>query len=150
MKAALLDGNVLIALQWPAHEHHDAAHRWFRKMAGRGWATCPLTELAFVRIISNPAFSADALAPAAALSLLDANLGHPSHVFWADDLPVRLQIFDDLGQLDGHRQLTDLYLLALAKAHKGVLATFDAGLKRVSSGRLSNLVECIPLSSRQD
>jgi toxin-antitoxin system PIN domain toxin len=143
VKAALLDVNVLIALLWPAHEHHAAAHGWFRKIEGRSWATCPLTELAFIRIVSNPAFSSDALSPAAALSLLDNNLEHPSHVFWPDDLPVRLSLFDDLRQMEGHRQVTDLYLLALAKSHKGALVTFDAGLIQLASGRLRNLVECI-------
>ena len=60
VKAALLDLNILTALLWPAHEHHNAAHRWFAGGADASWATCALTQLGFVRIVSNPAFSRDA------------------------------------------------------------------------------------------
>ena len=144
MKAVLLDVNVLIALLWPAHEHHAAAHRWFGKANGRRWVTCPLTELAFVRIISNPAFSSDALTPADALFLLEQNLEHSLHVFWPDDLPVRLSLFGGLGQLRGHRQVMDAYLLALAVAHKGMLATFDKSLRDVGSRVLKDIVEFVP------
>ena len=74
----LLDANVLIALAWPAHVSHSIAHKWFDKHAHRVWATCPLTECAFVRAISNPAFSLDALTPQSAIELLTANLKHPT------------------------------------------------------------------------
>ena len=82
MKTALLDVNVLTALLWPAHEHHDAAHRWFSARADAAWATCSLTQLGFVRLVSNPAFSRDALSPAGAVALLAANLSHATHEFW--------------------------------------------------------------------
>ena len=69
MTAFLLDVNVLIALLWPAHEFHTVVHRWFTRSARHGWATCPLTEAAFVRIVSNPAFSPDAVTPGEATRL---------------------------------------------------------------------------------
>ena len=144
MKPVLLDVNPLIALLWPAHEHHEPAHRWFNRVSGRRWATCPLTELAFVRIVSDPAFSSDALTPMDALLLLDQNLEHCSHVFWPDDLPVRPSVFKEIGQVEGHRQVTDGYLLALAAMHRGVLATFDRGLGHTGSGGLKNMVELVP------
>jgi len=50
MPVHLLDVNVLIALGWPNHKHHASAHRWFSSIAAGGWATCPLTQCAFVRI----------------------------------------------------------------------------------------------------
>jgi predicted nucleic acid-binding protein len=53
---ALLDVNLLIALFDPAHVHHEAAHGWFARNGKDCWATCPLTENAFVRILSNPAY----------------------------------------------------------------------------------------------
>jgi toxin-antitoxin system PIN domain toxin len=121
----LLDANVLIALAWPAHTAHDRAQRWFAKNAHHGWATCPLTELAFVRVISNPAFSQDALTPREALGLLGANVKHPSHRFWPDALPVPDAIKDVQQKLIGHQQLTDAYLLGLAAHHKARLATLD-------------------------
>jgi toxin-antitoxin system PIN domain toxin len=124
----LLDANVLIALVWPAHTAHDRVQRWFGKNAHHGWASCPLTELAFVRVISNPAFSADALAPREALGLLSANLKHPSHRFWPDAVPLLDAIHDLQPKLVGHQQLTDAYLLGLAIHHKAKLATLDNGV----------------------
>lgn len=44
----LLDVNVLIALSDPMHIHHESAHHWFAKDGRKAWATCPLTENAFV------------------------------------------------------------------------------------------------------
>jgi toxin-antitoxin system PIN domain toxin len=128
VSVALLDVNVLIALLWSAHEHHDAAHRWFAARKG-GWATCPLTEMAFVRIVSNPSFSNDALSPAEALTLLARNLAHPSHEFWPDDLSLIEALGGSVPRLQGHRQLTDAYLLGLSSHRKGALASFDSGLR---------------------
>ncbi len=53
---ALFDANALIALLWPAHEHHMTMRKWFRQPAASGWATTALTQGAFVRIVSQPAF----------------------------------------------------------------------------------------------
>jgi hypothetical protein len=144
VKTVLLDANVLIALLWPAHQHHDAAHWWFGSTKGRRWATCPLTELAFVRIVSNPAFSSDALNPADALTLLEQNLTHPFHVFWPDSLPVRSAIVRQMRRVESHRQVTDGYLVALATTHRGMLATFDAGLKKMTSEGSRDIVELVP------
>lgn len=144
MKAALLDINVLTALLWPAHEHHDAAHRWFSGGAGGRWATCPLTQLGFVRIVSNPAFSRDALALAHAVALLAANLVHSSHEFWTDSVQVPPAIKAIEARLQGHNQLTDAYLLALAHRRKGVLATFDRGLRTLAGDAASALIELVP------
>src|SRR5262249_55806780 len=68
MTVFLLDANALIALAWPAHEAHLRVQQWFARSAKEGWATCPLTQAAFVRIISNPAFSPDAVTPREALN----------------------------------------------------------------------------------
>ncbi len=144
MKPALLDASVLIALLWPAHEHHEAAHHWFGAGRSRRWATCPLTQLAFVRIVSNPAFSPEAPAPAEALVLLQRNLARPAHVFWPDDLELGAALGRASARLQGHRQLTDAYLLALAAQRKGVLATFDAGLRTVAAGGLAGALELVP------
>ena len=61
MSVFLLDANVLIALGWPEHEFHEAVLSWFSRNCRNGWATCPFTQAAFVRILSNPAFSPRAL-----------------------------------------------------------------------------------------
>jgi len=146
VSAALLDLNVLAALFWPAHEHNEAAHEWFRARAGARWATCPLTQLGFVRLTSNPAFSRDALSPASALALLASNLRHPLHEFWDESLQVPSAIEGIERSLQGYRQLTDAYLLALAHHRQGVLATFDRGLRDLAGEALREAVEVIPSS----
>jgi uncharacterized protein len=125
MTAYLLDVNVLIALGWKGHPDHGRAQSWFARNNKAGWATCPFTQAAFVRIVSNPAFSADAVLPVEAVSLLNANLNHPTHQFWADNISLRDAVRQFEERLAGHQQITDAYLLGLAIHKKGILATLD-------------------------
>src|SRR5207302_7796876 len=125
----LLDADVLIALAWPEHEFHEKAGRWFARHCRNGWATCPFTQSAFVRILSNPAFSADALTPANALRVLESNLDSPTHQFWPDSISVPEALKDVEGRLTGHRRTNDAYLLGLAIHHRGKLATLDKGIR---------------------
>jgi uncharacterized protein len=147
VKPALLDVNVLTALLWPGHDHHDAAHRWFAKdaRAPRVWATCPITQLGFVRVASNPAFSADALTPSQALAVLADNLRHPAHRYWGAGPPVPAALARAAAHLQGYRQVTDAYLVALARQQRGVVATFDKGLGDLSRRDGAGLVELVPL-----
>jgi len=125
VKAYLLDTNVLIALLWPSHAQHDGAVRWFSRHRAKRWATCALTEAGFVRIVSNPAFSRDAVTPREASSLLAANTAAGDHVFWPDVLPFAAAAACAGPRLVGHQQVTDAYLLGLALKQGGVLATLD-------------------------
>lgn len=124
----LLDVNVLIALAWPLHVHHVVAHNWFENVGQKSWATCPLTQLAFVRISSNAKIISAAVSPRAAIKALSEIIALPGHTFWPDDLPVNDLASFTSNALVGHRQVTDAYLIELAKCHKGKLATLDAGL----------------------
>jgi toxin-antitoxin system PIN domain toxin len=144
VKAALLDINILTALLWPTHEHHDVAHRWFAGRAPAPWATCSLTHLGFVRIVSNPAFSRDALSPLEALALLGENLAHPAHEFWTNGVQLPPAVKSMEPRLQGCKQLTDAYLLALAHRRKGVLATFDRGLRTLAGDEFSGSLEVLP------
>ncbi len=144
MKTALLDLNILTALLWPAHEHHEVAHRWFADRENARWATCALTQLGFVRIISNPAFSRDALSTSAAVALLAENITHPAHEFWTENLQIPQASKGMEPGLHGHRQLTDAFLLALAGRRKGVLATFDRGLSALAGEKFASGLEIVP------
>jgi toxin-antitoxin system PIN domain toxin len=144
VKTALLDLNILTALLWPAQEHHEIAHRWFGSRAKARWATCSLTQLGFVRIVSNPAFSRDALAPPSAVDLLAANLSHAAHEFWMETLELPAAIKGMEPGVQGYRQVTDAYLLALASHRKGVLATFDRGLRSLAGGAFDSALEIVP------
>ena len=125
MKGYLLDTNVLIALLWPSHAHHEQAAKWFARHRTKGWATCPLTEAGFVRIVSNAAFSRDAVTPREAVGVLAANTAAKDHAFWPDELPLAEAIAFAGARLVGHQQVTDAYLLGLALHRGGMLATLD-------------------------
>ncbi len=143
MKPFLLDTNVLIALAWPNHVHHAPALEWFGRNASGAFRTCPITQTGFVRISSNPSFTASAATPGEALDLLGRITRLPGHAFWPDDLAVA-EVLSNQPLLGSHRQVTDAYLLALAAAHDGVLASLDrgiAGLARQCPQRLA-LIDC--------
>jgi uncharacterized protein len=131
----LFDVNLLIALMWPAHEDHDRAQLWFANNAQHGWATCPFTQAAFVRILANPAFSPDAVSPIEAAALLASNLKHQNHRFWADEITLTQAIEPFSNRLTGHRQVTDAYLLGLAIHKKGKLATMDQSVAALLAPR---------------
>ncbi|MEO8383886.1 MAG: TA system VapC family ribonuclease toxin [Betaproteobacteria bacterium] len=124
----LLDVNVLIALAWPVHVHHTIAHEWFEAQGHHSWSTCPLTQLAFVRISSNSRIVSGAVSPRAAVRALVEILGLPGHIFWPDNLQIGNLASFSSTTFVGHRQVTDAYLIELAKHHHGKLATLDAGL----------------------
>jgi toxin-antitoxin system PIN domain toxin len=126
----LLDANVLIALAWPEHSAHEQAGRWFGRNARSGWATCPITQSALVRVLSNPTFSERALTPSGALQVLIRNVEVPEHRFWSDSIEVRDALEQMPAALTGHRQITDAYLVALAIRHKGKLATLDRRIQQ--------------------
>jgi uncharacterized protein len=134
VSVGLLDVNVLIALAWPSHVHHGLAHAWFARRASDGWATCPLTQLGFVRISSNPKIIAEAVPPQQALKVLGQIVGHKHHVFWPDDLSVRERDIP-VAHILGHRQLTDAYLLGLAIRRQGRLVTLDESLSSLLPAR---------------
>jgi uncharacterized protein len=124
----LLDVNVLVALLWPAHESNQRALRWFHRLGRKSWATCGITQAGFVRIISNPAFTRDALSPQQAIELLETNAGHPAHRFWKDESGFLSLVAPFAVRILGHRQVTDAFLLGLALRNKGKVATLDRAM----------------------
>ncbi len=138
MSVSLLDVNILIALAWPSHIHHIQAHTWFAKNASSGWATCHITQCAFVRISSNPKIIPDAVSPREVLELLGQIISQKHHTFWPDDIPLLGKYIPDK-LLVGHRQITDAYLLGLAIKNKGKLVTFDKGISSLIPSRSPHL-----------
>lgn len=144
MSATLLDINVLMALAWDTHPQFKAAERWFVSQRGR-WASCPLTQLGFVRLSANPKIVSHAGNPRLANEALDKLLAAPRHEFWPDSLDLADE--PRYAKLQGHNQFTDAYLLALAQRHKGRLATFDqavASLAREFLGSDAHVVILAP------
>jgi toxin-antitoxin system PIN domain toxin len=124
---ALLDVNVLIALFDEYHVHHEPAHDWFADHQGQPWTTCPLTENAFIRILSDPGQGASFSVAKLAEHLLRF-CRDPQHEFWPDAISILDDAVFNVPLLRGHRQLTDVYLLGLAVKHGGRLVTFDQSI----------------------
>ena len=122
---ALLDVNLLVALFDPDHIHHDLAHDWFEDHHQYGWATCPITENGFVRVLSNPAYGATVTRPAAIVERLAQFCSSKHHVFWPNAVSLADSEIFAPAMIRGHRQVTDVYLLGLAKKMGGCLVTFD-------------------------
>ena len=134
----LLDTNAIIALAWENHEHHAVVTRWLRTV--KSFATCPITQGGFIRISSNPALGY-ANEPADAFLSLDSILQDRRHEFWPDELSFGGTEIARL-LIRSHTQVTDHYLVALARQRQGSLATFDAPLAR-AFGKEQSLVTLI-------
>jgi uncharacterized protein len=130
----LPDVNVLVALFDLAHVHHEPAHTWLAAAGAGGWATCPLTENGFLRVVSNPNYPNVRLTAAeAAARLRTLQVSHAgSHQFWPDEVTLCDATLFDLNVVQGHRQLTDLYLLGLCQRQGGTLVTFDGGVRSIT------------------
>lgn len=138
---ALLDVNVLVALFDPAHLHHEAAHAWFGQNRSQQWATCPLTENGLVRVLSNPSYRGARTTIGDAAARLHQFCSEPKHVFWPDSISVRDREHFRWKYVQGHRQIPDVYLLALSVANEGRLVTFDSAisLRAVEGATVRNL-----------
>jgi uncharacterized protein len=129
---ALPDVNVLLALAWGQHVHHDAAHAWFQRSAADGWATCLLTQTAFLRLSLNPHVVHVAIDCRAARDLLAGLIAHPHHQFVSEARALTSDLFDAIVPLiGGYRQMTDATLLFLARASGLKLVTFDQSVLAV-------------------
>ena len=131
-RTSLLDVNVLVALFAPDHVHHDLAHDWFADHRDEGWATCPVTENGFVRVLSGAGYAAPLSRPVEALDRLRTFCASGHHTFWSDAVSLRDTAVFNPAYIRGHRQVTDVYLLGLAKKMGGRLATFDRAIPLAS------------------
>lgn len=118
MSSYLLDSNVAIALTVREHEHHDRALSWLAQ--AETVALCPIVQGALIRYLVRVGSGARASREALRLAGIA-----PVVQFWADSLSYADVPMDDVR---GHRQVTDVYLAALAASRGARLATFDVPL----------------------
>jgi len=123
---ALLDVDVLVALFDPAHLHHETAHEWLGDQRASGWATCPITENGFARVVSHPGYPGHRVTVQDALERLGAFADAGDHHFWPDSTSLRRRSRVDASLLEGHGSIRGAYLLLLAAENDGRLVTFDA------------------------
>jgi uncharacterized protein len=124
---ALLDVNVLIALLDADHVLHEPAIAWFSANAAHGWASCPITQNGCLRVMSSPGYPGRQPMQVIVDRLTSAT-AHAVHEFWPGQLSLLEEGVVDLGRVHGPRQITDLYLLALAVRRGGRLVTFDRAI----------------------
>ena len=138
---SLHDVNCLLALLDRHHAAHATVAVWFAANAEHGWASCPLTQNGCARILSQPDYP-HPLSVVDAIDLLRAAVSSEQHQFIPDDISLLDGALVDAQRLQGHRQLTDVYLLALAVAHGARLVTRDASipLNAVHGANESHLV----------
>lgn len=145
-KGRLLDVNVLLALTQAAHVMNDSAHRWLATVleSGGTWGTTPITEAAYLRISTNPAFAGQPIGLREALKSLDALRGVGKHRFYADMTSLSHSPLD-LAALVGYKQVTDFHLVNLAASSDAVLATFDRRLVDALAPSDRRHVELVPV-----
>ena len=122
--SALLDVNVLIALLDENHINHEKVSVWLDNHIEHGWASSPLTQNGCVRILSQLVYP-NTLDIVDAVERLREAVSTPYHQFVADDVSLLEDAVVDTGSLAGPRQITDVYLLALAVAHGARFVTLD-------------------------
>ena len=120
----LLDVNALVALGFLQHEFHERVALWVRSLAkGTSYQllTCAITELGFVRVLSQAPQYGLTVAQSKALLVRLKRQGTVPFEFIADDHDVsRLPHWVKSG-----RQTTDGHLAELAQAQNSALATLD-------------------------
>lgn len=137
----LLDVNVLLANSLEAHEHHQAVHRWFEGNGDMTFATCALTETSLLRLLMNPAINETPIDAATGMELLKRLHQHPRHRYLEQlPSPGSSAAAAFLGRIQGYRQVTDAYLVAIAHANGGKLATFDQKLKEAFGPELLEVI----------
>ena len=127
MTRFLLDVNVLLALSLPTHQHHRAATAWLA--AGQEWATTPLTESAYVRLMINPRVVGYSVPADQAVAAVRTMEQLPGHTFVPDDSRL-VSAAVSLDTMVGTKQVTDFHLINLAARNELRFLTFDGSARR--------------------
>jgi toxin-antitoxin system PIN domain toxin len=124
----LLDVNVWVALFDDAHQFSERANAFIEER-GVKIATCPLVENGVIRVMSLPSYGRNGGLPIQRVrERLQQACTELDHEFWPDDISLRDDSHVDFKRVQGHNQITELYLLALAVHRGGCLASFDQAI----------------------
>ena len=113
----LLDISALMALLWETHVHNKRVTKWQESVP---LAVCPLTELGFLRISTQPSFG---LSVAEARKVLNDWRKSRKPLFVQCDMEALSSDSPSAGS-----KMTDFYLASLAAQHGMELATLDEGI----------------------
>jgi predicted nucleic acid-binding protein len=117
----LLDVNALVALGFRRHSFHKRVATWVAGERSTKFASCSITELGFVRVLSQVSAYGLTVTHARELLLQMKAGSTPFLTFLQDD--------HDISHLpswvEASKQTTDGHLAHLAAANGAILATFD-------------------------
>ena len=123
----LPDVNVWIALVAERHVHHGIARRWFESLRNSSAHFCRVTQMAFLKLLTNPRVLAeDVVQPEAAWHIYDA-LRHDSHVGFSTEpeaVEERWRALTRSRSISG-ATWTDTYLMSFAESRGLRPVSFD-------------------------
>jgi predicted nucleic acid-binding protein len=120
----LLDVNALVALGFMNHEFHARVALWVRATRSIELASSSITELGFVRVLSQaPAYGFTVVQARSLLLRLKQARSFPL-LF----LPDQVDISHLPGWVKTPKQITDGHLGQLAKTQGAILATLDENI----------------------
>jgi len=136
---ALLDVNALIALLDEEHVHHAEILAWLtlEENLTHGFATCGITQLGLIRVMSSKGYYKPVATHEAASQL--EQITRKGHRYLGIPVPCEGAV---RWKTTASAQSTDATLLATAVAHGCRLVTFDSGiaLGSVNGARREHLV----------
>lgn len=114
---------------------------WLASHVQLGWASCPLTQNGCTRILSL-AGHRNAQSPASVSQRLGEAAAGGKHELWPDSVSLLDAGRTQSDHVPTSRQVTDVYLLALAVSHCGRLVTLDRaiGIKPVADAQAKHLL----------
>lgn len=133
---SLLDVNVLISLLDANHTHHAAVTGWLHQN-NDPWASCPITQNGYLRIVTQKSYP-NTISIQEAFRKLSRAVATPDHEFLTDDISLLDQQHISHQHIQGHRELTDIYLLALSVSHGARFVTLETGMSRAAVPHATN------------
>ena len=132
MSFDLLDVNLWLALEVGTHIHHERVADWFRTRETRPMAFCRITQVGFLRLLTNPkVMREDVKTPAVAWATYHA-IRASSDAIWVEEPAGLENCWSSASLLAGGSGSgwTDAYLAGFALACSAHLVTFDVGFQR--------------------
>lgn len=121
----LLDVNVLFALTFENHMHHQLVTAWFNT-PDLQWAICAFTEAGFLRNATAP--RPGQISMSDATTVLARMAQKPGYLYVPITADWKTLCSPFFQRLYGTKQVTDAYLLGLAVREGLVLATMDKAI----------------------
>lgn len=138
----LIDVNLFYAFHIPPHTHYQRSQTWFRQHLSEQFATCSISEMGLIRLLMSNVDGIQYEYDEAVMAV-EGFRKRPQHLYWSEMPNLDKLIRPVAHRLQGHRQITDAYLLGLAAHHNAKLATLDKALLHLAGPELGAHVEYI-------